>query len=454
MPTYDLARQPAYTPYTQFVAIEDKKGIDQLNQDEAWITIFVHGMLNIVPHLNCKNICLFLQDNILDTLYAHTVHYIRENPFFYTNDGMGPLGLTELNIHDLRQGMVGNVSAYIYNEMCRLVGLPYRHNHYFTYGWSGLCSMAQRYIEAEDLLLDIDALVQKYTCNTIKPKVRIIGYSHGGNISLNLAAVHQAKYPEMDISIDELILVGLPVQHETDSLVCSPLFKKIYHFYSRLDRIQQLDPFSTHFFFSRQQFESRNSFTIPDKLTQVQIKCSRARARRQKQNPACVRRVGTSNRAGQRRSMRDASPGHIELWFFQWTIGNYRDTFPLAPLPVLSFIPYMIVELQKIEDYIHRPRPIIFDLRPEFDVAVIKQHFNSELCEVVPFIHQDDLEPLHALAYDVQADDYDTYHYQKHLEYAFSRACSDHMTKNTSARVSKKTRRRKLHTSPSGYTAI
>jgi hypothetical protein len=420
---------------------------------ETSITIFIHGIVNVTPHLSCKNIYLFSIDDILDTIYAHTIHHIREDSFFYINDGMGPLGFTKLNMFDITKGLTANTTAYLYNEISRLSGLEYTNNHYYTYGWSGLFSIKERYKESEALLLGIHNLVKKYTQNGIKPKVRIIGYSHGGNVSLNLAAMHANKYPDLDIVIDELILVGMPVQNETDILTRSPLFKKIYHFYSRLDRIQQIDPFSTHRLFSGKKFKDRSDFIVPDKITQIQVKCSRIRTC--KHNKEKLIKHACNNKTGQRRSMRDASPGHIELWFFQWAIGNYRDTFPLAPLPVLVFIPYMISALQEIEDQIKNPYPIIFEMRPECGVSIIKQSI-SDSHITIPFIEDADLAPLQEIARSIQADDYTEENYQEHLQKAFDKACDDYnVRKKHTMRPSKKAHRRKLRgKSHSGFTML
>ena len=90
--------------------------------------------------------------------------------------------------------------------------------------------------------------VDSFRKQNIEPKVRVIGYSHGGNVCLYTAKVAQ-KAQENGLSIDELILIGMPVQSETDHLINDPMFKKIFHIYSRGDRIQKLDFFSFNRFF-------------------------------------------------------------------------------------------------------------------------------------------------------------------------------------------------------------
>ena len=43
------------------------------------------------------------------------------------------------------------------------------------------------------------------------------------------------------VMIDELILWGMPVQPETDSLFASEVFKNVYQFYSDEDLVQRVD---------------------------------------------------------------------------------------------------------------------------------------------------------------------------------------------------------------------
>ncbi|KKK67686.1 hypothetical protein LCGC14_2951580, partial [marine sediment metagenome] len=68
------------------------------------------------------------------------------------------------------------------------------------------------------------------------------------------------------------------------------------------------------------------------------------------------------------------SPGHMELWFFGWTPGHYRDNFILNPLPILVFVPLIVHHLQQVESSLINPHPIVVDVRPEQEVMFIKQN--------------------------------------------------------------------------------
>ena len=69
----------------------------------------------------------------------------------------------------------------------------------------------------------------------------LIAHSHGCNVALYLAEL--AKSGEFkDLVIDRLILLACPVQLATAHLVGSPIFKRVFSFYSTADLGQIIDP--------------------------------------------------------------------------------------------------------------------------------------------------------------------------------------------------------------------
>ncbi len=382
---------------------------------------------------------------------------MRKDQFFHLNQAMQGFGIQQIYPQDLSTGKASNAIARIYDEMTKISGLPPTHNYYYTYGWSGLLSTSQRYQEAEGLLIALHQLIQQFKSKGITPKVRLIGYSHGGNVCLNIAAIHRDKYPEMKIHIDELIMIGLPVQIETDKLIASPIFERAYHFYSKLDRIQRIDFFSFNRFFSGRLFKSRRKFKVPKKLTQVRFKVTRLRPtkrnkRRQRKNALDL--SNPANISGQRRLLRDASPGHIEMWFFGWTPGKYRNYFPLAPLPALVMVPYVMAELKKIEDKTVNPHPITVDIRPELGITLIKQRKRNRLQIVVPFISTQNFEQLKSYARSVKPESYTIEEYQQHIEQALKQARKDYDKQIAKERPRRRRRRRRFRRTHERASAI
>lgn len=420
------SRKPTIIVYTlllgSLLSVRTNKAEEK--QPETWITVFVHGIMSVAPHLNLHNFALLMADDIVDTIYARTVNLMRQDPFFYINQAMQGFGIKQLDPNDIKEGKASNAIARMYDDITHLVTPEQVNNYYYTYGWSGLLSISQRCQEAEGLLIAINQLVEKFKIVGINPKVRVIGYSHGGNVSLNIACIHKEKYPTMDFSVDELILIGTPVQVETDYLINSPIFKEIYHIYSTVDRIQQIDFFSSNRFFSDRIFKTRRNLKLPDKLTQVNMKISRLRSTSYDKQMQFVRARDfntLSNISGQRRLWRDASPGHIELWFLGWIPGKYRPHFPLNPLPALITVPFIISEIKKVKGTL-KPYPVIIDMRPELEVALIKQRKRNHFVKVVPFIPNTTLEKLKTYASAVKPQEYGSALYKQHIADALKEA--------------------------------
>jgi len=400
-------------------------------QQELWITIFVHGIMGIAPHVNLQNIGLFVRDQLIDTVYARAVHRMRKNEYFFLDQAMQQLGLVAIDLSlALTPGNGAALCAYLYDCIDAELYDNQHKNIFYTYGWSGLLSRTQRYIESEGLLLGAYQLIEAYKATGITPKIRIIGYSHGGNVCLNMARMHEEEYPEMEIYIDELILFGMPVQLETDIYSADPIFKKVYNIYSNQDVIQKMDFFSSSRLLSNRQFTSRRAFKVPKGMTQINLKISRLKKSsmsRAKQRKLCMNGLKTCNRSGQKRLLRDASPGHLELWFFGWTNDKYRMHFPLYPLPATVFIPYLVHTAQEFAECICDPYPCTIDMRPELGYTIVSQRCKgARFAEQIPFIDEELFEICKKQTLQVQPLNTDSATYQEQIKQALDEACKEY----------------------------
>lgn len=142
--------------------------------------------------------------------------------------------------------------------------------HYYTYGWPGNISFAQRQEAGAQLYHEICNLIEEYQAiYNETPFVRIIGHSHGGNVILNIA--HALKH-NRPITIDEIILLATPVQDATKEYVCHDCFKKVYAFYSKTDITQIIDPQGLYADGQSTKLYSERTFDYHDKLRQAAIK--------------------------------------------------------------------------------------------------------------------------------------------------------------------------------------
>lgn len=391
---------------------------------DTWITIFVHGMMSVKHHISLDNFMRFMTDNVQDSVYAKTVELMRADSHFYQNQAMQAPGLLPIDMHDTSSGNASTALAHLFNIMFQKSGHPPTNNRYYTFGWSGLLSLKARYDDAKLFFIALEKEIALFKKQGISPKIRIIGYSHGGNVSLNLAAIQRDFFPQSTLFIDELILVGMPVQHETAQHANSPIFGSIYNIYSRADRVQTLDLFSTHAFFSNRTFADDRHFKPSEKIKQIELRitCCTESARLNAQRLA---HAGNFSRrsiiSGKSNLLHDVSPGHAELWFFGWTPLNYRESYPLNPLPTVCFTPFITRYTSTINPACP-DTPIIFDVRPDHAAVVIKSYPSGQPYMIVPFPCAQERKTIAQKITHFTPDDYTQSLYRERIAQAFRQA--------------------------------
>ncbi len=394
---------------------------------EHWITVFVHGIMSVKYHINLQTFIDLCNDKVDNTIYAKTVEYMRKDPHFYKNQAMQGFGLKKIHPCQMCKGNPSAALAAAFNEVDLYSNKrKAQFNHHYTFGWSGLLSTTQRYKDSVVFYRQLYAEIQKFRDQGIEPKLRIIGYSHGGNICLNLASVRQHRTNlAKNFDIDQLVLIGMPVQQETDYLINDPIFKKVYNIFSHADRIQPLDFFSKNQFFSGRTFTRRKNFKLPKKLTQIRLKITRAtesartnpkkfKLSQNLKNPAIV--------SGRTHLLTNASPGHAELWFFGWTPLHYRDNFPLKPLPSAVMIPAIVKGVESVESELSPRRPIIVDVRPDHGFILVKNLKNKRFKKLVGSIPREKLDRIKKKVQAYAPANYTIEAYNKHVEAALEKA--------------------------------
>ena len=94
-----------------------------------------------------------------------------------------------------------------------------------------------------------------------------------------------------------------------------------------------------------------------------------------------------TNRSGQKRLLRDASPGHLELWFFGWTAFNYRKNFPLYPFSLVHILPLLLNSIEQEE----RKNHLMLTLYPQEEELTLTYQKNKRHKKTVttyPFLSQ------------------------------------------------------------------
>lgn len=308
------------------------QSIQPAHVTQPWITIVVHGIISVKPFLSPYNIYILMQDDIHGSVYAHTICHARKDPFFQQYHAMQDVGLLKIDMDRVEKNNAASAFARSYDMVAQQSDPMGAQNIYYTYGWSALLSKKFWKDEGNRFYHLLAKEVEMYRAQGIEPKIRIIGYSHGGTIAAHLANAHETTGHKGNFLVDELILLGMPGVPESKELIQSPLFKKIYQIYSHGDRVQTLDFFSLNVLFSRKTFFGGKNNPLPDNFHQIGIKIYRL-------SKPCINKCQGHTWPAPARHVRPAHPGHTELWSFGWA-GSYRSSFPLYPLPIAVLIPW------------------------------------------------------------------------------------------------------------------
>lgn len=391
-----------------------------VENNEVWITVFIHGMMSIKHHLSLENIFRFAQDDIKGSTYEKTIYFMRKDPFFFKNQAMQAMGLQKI-YKTPQPGNASGAMAILFDAMYTAAGSPNTNNLYYTFGWSGLLSPTARHEDAYLLYNGLIKEVQILRQKGFNPKIRLICYSHGGNVALNLAAVkHKCNNQNPSFIINELIVIGLPIQLDTDYLVNDPLFEKVYNFYSYADYVQPLDLFSFQRCFSERRFISRRGFEVSNKVKQIEIKAFRYRKYLNPMQISCASNLNNPRvLTGNNKLLRKMSPGHAELWFFGWTPLNYRSKFPLYPFPTISITPFIVQYLQQ-----SNPCGSLFtlDIRPEYRTLIIKSKCPTRTVRIMTYLSAQQDQELRQKIEAFAPKNYTSKEYCQRLEMAFKYA--------------------------------
>jgi hypothetical protein len=383
----------------------NKKSFDQ------WITIFVHGSFSLKPHLTLTNMMNMLYDTLEESIYHRATEINRRDPFYHKNQAMLGFGLEKVHINAPNKDEAARILGYSFEQISQIAGNQ-PSNQYYTYGWSGLVSHSLRYAEAEHMYIDLLKLKNEYENKGFNPKFRIVSYSHGGNMALQLGAIFVTKPKSEQLFIDELFFLGTPIQVETDYLINSPAFKRVYNIYSIKDSIQRLDFFSFKRFFSNQRFKNRRNFEIPEKLTQYQIKISNYKPKK-----GIDPEIPLPQSKKQRKKLfkkETYCPGHFEVWFLGWTLLTFRENFPTNPLPVAVFLPLLTLDHDQHPELSH---DLIVDINTTEETITFidrtPRYKRNKPKLIKPFISKKKLQQLQKYALQFESVEYDLEMYNK-----------------------------------------
>ncbi|QQR48644.1 hypothetical protein IPF37_03705 [bacterium] len=390
---------------------------------ETWMTVFVHGTFgSVMSLLSAKKV---LADDLKDSRYRIVNKKMRKDPYFFKDQFILDRGLVSIpKTLDTDLTTSDRFAAFplskAYATIADYTTKGQEKNLFYAFGWSGLMSQQRRRSEAIRLYNSLIEEQERLRTEGINAKIRIIAHSHGGNLALNLGGIGkilatqsydpQQKFSPIDqeheslqemfslinqlitkenaiqkkgqksldyipthktLLIDELILLGTPIQPETEYFALSHIFKKIYNFYSSEDIVQQIDWFTTKQYYSNQRFHESIIHKGRKKITQIKIMCDHQQVPSEK-NTSYARSWFNAINALLSRQSKD--PTHKELWFINWKPANSEtNTFFISPLPAVVLMPIILNVLAT--------KPTLADV----DINLSKK---NNLLEVVLHRHQ------------------------------------------------------------------
>lgn len=369
-----------------------------IQQNDEWCTIFVHG--SVGSSLYFKYFFTLFKEDVQDTSYYQLTKKHRNNPKWCKNHAAQALGLHKIDTTSQDNKTAAQLFAILYNYVQNKF-FPHEYcNNFYTFGWSGIVNHKQRCNDAAIFYKELKALVKRLKTTNPYIKIRIVAYSHGGNVVLNMAQEHDNDPQAADFVIDEVVLIATPIQCETDCYSLHPFFKRIYNIYSRADCVQKKDCFSKIRFFSGRKFRDNKRCPCSTATQQIELKISMAANKDLK--------AGQMTNATKRINR---SPGHIELWYFAnlcacecngmetyepcFESKLYRAHFPLEPLPAAILAPGLIALAQH---HASSFPDIVIDVQPDTGKAVLRET-SSSYKQIIDFIAPETFDTMRDIAF-------------------------------------------------------
>lgn len=163
---------------------------------------------------------------------------------------------------------------YYFAKLAKMID-QYDHDHYpldhfYTYGWhSSNVRPGHRIAEGRLLYERIQELLTSYD-HEDDITIRCIGFSHGGNVILNMLSHLPFHKPHVKLDV---VLLATPIQESTRSYINNPHIHKAYSVYSEGDWIQRIDAQKFHHNCPKgASFWSQRTFHDEDCVKQICLK--------------------------------------------------------------------------------------------------------------------------------------------------------------------------------------
>lgn len=283
--------------------------VSTVKKEAKIITVFVHGSLcpdnSYLETISLSDLNAILFDTIEDDSdYIKSLRRVRSNPESYSDQIMLAEGLQEIHESDIAHLCVNtgkkgqkiqehhcacchhaeqadhdqspakdiysaHYAVACYNSLMKRF-FPKYDTAYYAFGHLGVLSHRYREIVAKELYEELIAKVLEAKDVYETVRVVLVTHSHGGTIALNMASIENEL--KKGLVVDDLVLFGTPLQHETAPHAYHPMFKRVMNCYSLGDSIQGSDILTTASRKCYRTFSSIESLSCEsDKVYDVQL---------------------------------------------------------------------------------------------------------------------------------------------------------------------------------------
>ncbi len=283
------------------------------------MTVFVHG--TILPYIKLGSLHTLVRDFPSHATREHTIGDVMRYQGWYQYQPIADYGLRPLHDADgvaavvhMRNQLFGSlfekIWKYAFGDSLVVS---------YLFGWDGSLSASRRRLASyglyQALLRERNRLAAEHRCDPALIDIVLIAHSHGGNVSLLLA--EQETKLRRGLSIEHLVLLGTPIQQETEHFVDHDIFRHVLSLYSNGDLVQVLDMVSTAGL-SKRLFSQRYDNS---KLKQCALELIHEK-------------TGLTH-----------LPTHVQLWFYD--VQRFKPFFlqaysPVNPFPLVLFTPLML----------------------------------------------------------------------------------------------------------------
>ncbi|NDD54853.1 hypothetical protein EBZ39_13485 [bacterium] len=378
---------------------------EQTARSTPTMTVFVHGTFgSLLGFLSFSDV---LNDRISGSLYRAATKKMRMDDFFFKDQPILDRGLKRVRpTMDLAEAGNKKYAAFplakAYETIAKAVHPDQEHDLFYTFGWTGSMSQQSRRFEAIRFYNALQEELAQLAKDGMYPRIRLVAHSHGGNLCLNLAAVQMALqagtfdqkhvfssdpdeqesvekmsalFTELttqeiaktrvdqkvydyvpqknSLVIDQLIMLGTPIQPETESFCYAPIFKTVYNLYSDEDVVQKIDWVTSKKALSSARITKKPPLSLVKagrmaRVVQARIIAHEQAAKTKQASLEEEQSVFTQLLAGKNIFVRNsADPTHKELWFFSWDDVPQTVALPIAPLPILVLLPMITKALNQ-----------------------------------------------------------------------------------------------------------